>query len=66
MRGIGMSDRAMREMDAMFRNDIEARDLLNLVAAEFASDPMSVQCFDLRLVERVKLWAAREKNFRRI
>lgn len=35
----------------------EAEVLLDLVAAEFASDPMSVQCFDLRVVERVKACA---------
>lgn len=26
--------------------------VLNLIVAEFESDPMSVQCFDLRLVRR--------------
>lgn len=36
----------------------EAELLIDLVAAEFASDPMSVQCFDLRVVERVKACAA--------
>jgi hypothetical protein len=28
--------------------------VLDLIVAEFESDPMSVQCFDLRLVERAK------------
>ncbi len=32
----------------------KAAELLDLIAAEFDSDPMSVQCFDLRIVERVK------------
>jgi hypothetical protein len=36
----------------------EAEVLIDLVAAEFSSDPMSVQCFDLRIVERVKQCAA--------
>ena len=31
----------------------EARELLLLVAFEFKTDPMSVQCFDLRVVDRV-------------
>ena len=37
------------------KNDLEARAmfLLNLIAAEFKSDPMSVQCFDLRLVNEI-------------
>jgi hypothetical protein len=32
----------------------ECRELINIIAAEFESDPMSVQCFDLRIVERAK------------
>lgn len=28
--------------------------VLSLIVAEFSSDPMSVQCFDLRLVEQAK------------
>ena len=28
--------------------------VLNLIVAEFQSDPMSVQCFDLRTVDRAK------------
>jgi hypothetical protein len=28
--------------------------VLNLIVAEFISDPMSVQCFDLRTVEEAK------------
>ena len=35
-------------------NAREAFALLNLIHAEFQSDPTSVQCFDLRIVERVK------------
>lgn len=35
----------------------EAELLIDLVAAEFASDPMSVQCFDLRVVARVRACA---------
>jgi len=30
----------------------EAVELLGLIVAEWKSDPMSVQCFDLRLVEK--------------
>lgn len=30
----------------------ECRELINIISAEFESDPMSVQCFDLRIVER--------------
>lgn len=45
-------------MERRFDAQREAEILIDLVAAEFASDPMSVQCFDLRLVERVKACAA--------
>ena len=47
----------------------EAHVLLDLIAAEFKSDPMSVQCFDLQVVDRVKkivddrrAWEARLKE----
>lgn len=32
----------------------EAYQLLKLIDAEFTSDPTSVQCFDLRVVKRVR------------
>ena len=45
-------------MERRFEAQREAEELIQLVAAEFKSDPMSVQCFDLRVVERVKKCAA--------
>lgn len=37
----------------MSEEDIkEAFTLLDIISAEFRSDPMSVQCFDLRIVKR--------------
>ena len=54
--------RANRRADEAFRQRLEVRDeayrLLDLVAAEFKSDPVSTQCFDSRIVERVKYIAA--------
>jgi hypothetical protein len=47
-----------RQIEARFDLQREAEILIDLIAAEFASDPMSVQCFDLRVVERVKQCAA--------
>jgi len=35
-------------------NEQEAMIVLDLIVAEFDSDPMSVQCFDLRTVLRAK------------
>jgi hypothetical protein len=48
---LGMRDREIVALKAAAR---EAGTLIDLIAAEFKSDPMSVQCFDLRIVERVK------------
>lgn len=39
-----------KRMDVM----AEAWQLLKLIDAEFRTDPMSVQCFDLRTVEKVR------------
>ena len=33
---------------------LEAIRLLDIIVGEFTSDPMSVQCFDLRIVEEAK------------
>ena len=46
-------------------NDLEAFRLLDLIDAEFQSDPTSVQCFDLRIVQRVKECVERRKNAER-
>lgn len=42
-------------------NEHEAFRLLALIDAEFQSDPLSVQCFDLRVVARVKACIAHRK-----
>lgn len=46
-------------------NDHEAFRLLDLINAEFQSDPRSVQCFDLRIVARVKACIERRKSLER-
>jgi hypothetical protein len=43
-----------RDMEGGFDNQREAFKLLELIDAEFRTDPMSVQCFDLRIVQRVR------------
>ncbi len=41
-------------MGSVSNEDVkEAAELILLVAFEFKTDPMSVQCFDLRMVDRV-------------
>lgn len=49
-----LSDSAILEIERDFDNVKEAHTLLDLIDAEFRSDPMSTQCFDLRIVERVR------------
>jgi hypothetical protein len=51
------------KMQRSFDNERDAFFLLDLINAEFQSDPMSVQCFDLRLVERVKQCVTDRKRF---
>ncbi len=46
-------------------NYLEALRLLDLIDAEFRSDPMSVQCFDLRIVEQVKQCVQLRKRLER-
>lgn len=42
-----------RKLQDSFDNTLEAHFLLDLIAVEFQSDQMSVQCFDKRIVDRV-------------
>ena len=57
-----LTAKAMREMHERSQLEIEGLDLLELIVSEFESDPMSVQCFDLRTVERAKYVVARLKT----
>lgn len=49
-----MTPQAQREIEEGFELKREAIELLGLIAAEFKSDPTSVQCFDRRIVERTQ------------
>ncbi len=49
-----LTRKAEEAMNKSFENEKEAWVLLDLINAEFQSDPMSTQCFDSRIVERVK------------
>jgi len=62
MRGDYLTRDAEAEIEAGFDSAREAHALLALIDAEFRSDPMSVQCFDLRVVERVKQCVAKRKS----
>lgn len=49
-----LTPRAQKQLEESFKLEREAIQLLDVIVAEFESDPMSVQCFDLRIVERAK------------
>lgn len=51
-----------RAVEDGWRNDDEAHTLLDLIDAEFRSDPMSTQCFDQRIVKRVAYCVALRKK----
>lgn len=58
-----MTEKAQRNIEDGWKNDAEAHALLDLIVAEFTSDPTSVQCFDLRIVERAKMCVAKRKVY---
>lgn len=47
---------------ARMDNDIEAHALLDLIDAEFQSDPNSQACFDSRIVSRVHLCVTKNRE----
>lgn len=47
-----MKPSVARKMEKQFALRREAVELLGVIAAEFQTDPLSVQCFDARTVER--------------
>ena len=57
-----LTDIAAREIEEGFALNKEAWKLLDLIVAEWNSDPQSVQCFDLRIVERAKTAVKRRKE----
>jgi len=57
-----MTTQAERAMDERFELQGRALDIFKLVVAEWKSDPHSVQCFDLRVVEEAKLIDAKLKR----
>lgn len=52
-----------RDIEEGWDNDREAHALLDVIAAEFTSDPTSVACFDMRIVDRVKLCVLKRKQY---
>lgn len=50
-----LTPKAERELNERFALEKEAIQLLDLVVMEWETDPLSVQCFDLRIVDRAKV-----------
>ena len=49
--------------DPIYENEKAAMKVLALIVAEFESDPMSVQCFDLRVVAQAKEIVANRRRY---
>ena len=49
-----LTPKAEKEMEILFAAKNEAVELLGLVVSEWNSDPLSIQCFDARIVKRSK------------
>jgi hypothetical protein len=60
--GPSLTGHFVRSMEERYQNDTEAHVLLDLINAEFVSDPVSVACFDLRIVDRVKVCVEKRKR----
>lgn len=65
MRHIRMTPKRERQIEDRFRNDHEAHALLDIINAEFQSDPTSTQCFDKSIVERVAYCVALRKHHKK-
>ena len=57
-----LTEEAQGKIEEGYALDKEAWRLLDLIVAEWSTDPMSVQCFDLRIVERAKHAVSRRKE----
>lgn len=57
-----LNDRTMKQIERRYEVDDRLLEILGLVVSEWSTDPMSVQCFDLRIVEEAKaLWEERKR-----
>jgi hypothetical protein len=54
-----LSHKRQRELEELWLLRREAVAILRLVLSEWESDPLSVQCFDLRIIERAKVISKR-------
>lgn len=59
---IRLSDKAQRDIETEFHCVQRGMEILDLIVAEWTTDPTSVQCFDLRIVEEAKAIMAQYKK----
>jgi hypothetical protein len=57
-----LTEKAIKEIEEQFLLRQRACENLDVIVAEWKSDPLSVQCFDLRIVEESKQVIARLKQ----
>lgn len=56
-----LTRKAQEDAERRFAIDDRLIEIMGIVIAEWNSDPMSVQCFDLRIVDEAKrLWEERK------
>ncbi len=60
--GPELKPHVMKAMEEDFALRDRLLEIMDLVVAEWESDPMSVQCFDLRIVEEAKAASKRRKE----
>lgn len=65
MRAPHLTPAAERAIEESFGNNDEAHKLLALIDAEFRTDPMSVQCFDLGVVARVRACVEKRERLKK-
>ncbi|WP_026782648.1 hypothetical protein [Pleomorphomonas koreensis] len=54
-----LKDTAVLELEGLFDAERRLLEIMELVVSEWATDPMSVACFDLRIVEEAKQLVAK-------
>lgn len=60
-----LSPQVIKQIEREFDLKREAVELLDIIAAEFKSDPQSVQCFDKRIVDRAIAVSEELRDWRR-
>lgn len=56
-----LSESAQKVVDEASKADIRVWELLDLICAEWRTDPLSVQCFDARIVQEAIALVERRK-----